>query len=254
MISFFTDDWRVQGISGVLFDKDGTLMDSHVYWGRIIERRAAAIIDHYGLAGDLFADLCKAMGFSLDRRLLLPEGPIALVSREEVLDIVASFLCSRGGHASVNVLSELFVREHEAFLEEIYNYSNILPGVTDLLLLLKDCGVKTAVVTTDTVKNTEEILRYLGLDTLFAAVIGKESTKEPKVTGVPALAALKMLDVQADQAVCIGDAPMDLIMAQKSGLKAGIGVATGQITSAVLQNYTPYCAASMQEFKIGPNI
>lgn len=254
MISVYADNWRLNGISGVLFDKDGTLMDSHVYWGRIIERRAAAIIDFYNLSKDLFAELCLSMGYCLSNRRLRPEGPIALVSREEVIEVVIAFLQTRSVTASAKVLSELFVREHEAFLEEIFDYIRILPGVRDLLVQLKQHGVKTAVVTTDTVRNTGEILRYLELDDLFAAVVGKESTEEPKITGVPAIAALKMLDLQADQVVCIGDAPMDLIMAQKSDLKAGIGVATGQITSAALRDYSPYNVASMEQLTIYSNI
>lgn len=254
MISISSDNWRLNDIVGVLFDKDGTLIDSHVYWGRIIERRSTAIIDFYDLSKDLFADLCLSMGYCCSNKRLRPEGPIALVSREEVIEVVVAFLQSRSIVPSVETVSELFVREHEAFLEEIFEYIHILPGVRELLEQLKQHGVKTAVVTTDTVINTNETLRYLGIDNLFAAVIGKESTKEPKATGIPAIAALKLLELNADQVVCIGDAPMDLIMAQKSELKAGIGVATGQITSAALRNYSHYVVTSMQELKILRNI
>lgn len=250
MISLSANNWRLNDISGVLFDKDGTLIDSHVYWGRIIERRSAAIIDYYDLGKDLFSDLCLSMGYCCSDRKLRPEGPIALVSREEVIDVVMAFLQSRLIVPSAEVLSELFVREHEAFLEEIFEYIHILPGVMDLLEQLKKHGVKTSVVTTDTVINTNETLRYLGIESLFAAVIGKESTKEAKATGVPAIAALKLLELNADQVVCIGDAPMDLIMAQQSELKAGIGVATGQITSTELLNHSQYVVASLQELKI----
>lgn len=254
MISLSAENWRMNDISGVLFDKDGTLIDSNVYWGRIIERRSAAIIDYYNLSKDLFDDLCLAMGYCCNDKRLRPEGPIALVSREEVIDVMMTFLQSRSIVPSAVVLSELFVREHEAFLEEIFEYIHILPGVRDLLEQLKQHGIKTAVVTTDTVINTNETLRRLGLDTLFAAVIGKESTKEAKATGVPAIAALKLLELNAYQVVCIGDAPMDLIMAQKGELKAGIGVATGQITSSKLLNYSQYVVSSLQELKIHRNI
>lgn len=254
MISLSADNWRINSISGVLFDKDGTLIDSHAYWGRIIERRSAAIIDYYNLSKGLFAELCLAMGYCCDDRRLRPEGPIALVSREEVIDVVMTFLQPRSITPSAEVLSELFVREHEAFLKEIFEYIHILPGVRDLLEQLKQHGIKTAVVTTDTVINANETLRYLGLDALFDAVIGKESTKEAKASGIPAIAALKMLELNADQVVCVGDAPMDLIMAQKSVLKAGIGVATGQITSSELLNYSQYVTTSLQKLKIHGNI
>ena len=250
MISLSTEQWQLHGIEGVLFDKDGTLIDSHTYWGRIIERRAAALIACYGLPRELAGDLCRAMGFSRDSRRLLPEGPIALVSREEVIEAVLNFLLPITAAASTETISRLFAQEHEAFLEEIHGYITLLPGVVYLLEQLRRHGVRTAVVTTDTVANTNETLRHVGIAHLFDVVIGKESTKEPKVTGAPATAALKQLGLEAGQAVCIGDAPMDLIMARNSGLMGGIGVATGQLPPAELRTHSDYIITTLHELAV----
>lgn len=43
---------------------------------------------------------------------------------------------------------------------------------------------------------------------------------------------------------------MDLIMAQKSGLKAGIGIATGQIEYEVLKAHSLFVTSSMQKLEI----
>lgn len=250
MISLHADNWKIDSIKGILFDKDGTLIDSHIYWGRIIERRAMSIIRHYSLSNALFADLCLTMGYSIEIRRLRPEGPIALVSREEVIDILHEFLLARQISSSKAVLSDIFVREHEAFMEELLNYIKVLPGIREFLLRLRRYSIKTAVVTTDTIINTHEILRYLEMDNLFDVVIGKESTIEPKITGIPAREALRLLNLKPEEVVCIGDAPMDIIMAQKSNLKCGIGIATGQIGYEVLKEYSPFVANSMQNIEI----
>lgn len=250
MVSLHADNWKIDGIKGILFDKDGTLIDSHIYWGRIIERRAVSIIKFYSLSDDAFPGLCLAMGYSLENKKLRPEGPIALVSREGVIDILQEYLLSKGVPSSKSTLSDLFVKEHEAFMDELFNYIKELPGVRKFLMELKRYSIKTAVVTTDTIRNTHEILRYLEIDDLFDVVIGKESTKEPKITGIPANEALRLLNLRPDEVVCIGDAPMDLIMAQKSGLKEGIGVASGQIGYEALKEHSPFVASSMQELEI----
>ncbi len=250
MVSIATDQWKLDGINGVLFDKDGTLIDSHVYWGRIIERRVKAIIKYYSLQDILFSDLCLTMGYSLAKKKLVPEGPIALVSREEVIEILNCYLASMGVNSSEEVISGIFVKEHEAFMDEIFDYIKILPGVVEFLAHLKKHAVKTAVVTTDVIKNTHETLRYLKIDSFFDAVLGKESFSEPKVTGIPAIEALRLLGLKQEEAVCIGDAPMDLIMAKKGGLKAGIGVVTGQIEHHVLEQYSPYITSSMRDLRI----
>lgn len=250
MVSITTANWRLDGICGVLFDKDGTLIDSHIYWGRIIERRASAIVAHFRLAEDIFGDLCRTMGFDVQKRRLLPEGPIALVTREEVISILEDFLVQKGVPESREVLATLFTQEHHAFLDELFQYVRLLPGVVEVLETLKRFQVKTAVVTTDTIRNTEETLAFLKIAHLFDAVIGKESTVEPKITGVPAIRALDVLGLVPGRVVCIGDAPVDLIMAQKSGLKAGIGMETGQITLDKLEVHSPFTAVSMHDLKI----
>jgi len=254
MISLLGRGWRLDGVSCVLFDKDGTLVDSHLYWGRIIERRAHAVIRRYGLSGDSFAPLCFSMGLDHGTGRLRPEGPIALVSREEVISLLHLELAGMGVDAPEATLGEIFVHEHQAFLPELFNYVRILPGVVDLLVRLKEEGVKAAVVTTDTVPNTHETLGRLGVAHLFDAVVGKESTREPKTTGVPATLALQLLGLPAERGVCIGDAPMDLIMAQKSGLRGGIWVATGQIDGHALGRYSPYGVASLEELQIEKNL
>jgi phosphoglycolate phosphatase len=250
MISISTSNWRIDKISGILFDKDGTIMDSHVYWGRIIERRSAAIMNRYGIEAVFFDDLCLSMGYNRALSRLIPEGPIALVSRNEVITTVINFLIARGIDASRSVLDELFIHEHEDFLKEIHDYTRILQGVRELLEVLVEYNVKLAVVTTDSLRNTEEILSYLGISNIFTTVIGKESTKEPKITGVPARAALADLKLEAEQVISIGDAPMDIVMAQQSGLKAGLGVATGQTTLDELMGYSKYCIPSLSALKI----
>jgi phosphoglycolate phosphatase len=253
MATVRTATWELDGVEAVLFDKDGTLIDSHRYWGRIIEKRAAAIIRHYSLGPDLYEGLCSAMGFSLRDRTLLPDGPIALVSREEVIDAVHRFLLGRQVPSSTGVLADIFTREHTLFLPEMFEHIRLLPAVREILVGLRSQAVKLAVVTTDTIINTRETLRYLGIDGFFDAVIGKESTTQAKVTGGPAREALRMLHSRPEHTVSIGDAPMDLVMATNSGLKAGIGIATGQITLDRLKEYTPYVALSLGDLALSHN-
>jgi phosphoglycolate phosphatase len=249
-VSLETKTWRIDNIGGVLFDKDGTLIDSHLYWGRVIKRRAKALIQHYELDANLLSVTCHTMGYDIDNEKLLPQGPIALVSREEVIKIVLRFLMDCGVPAKEKDLISIFIKEHEFFLSELLAYTQILPGVRQILEELKRNSILTAVVTTDTVKNTEKILSHLNLKSFFDLVIGKESTSEAKTTGIPAKVALKQLGISTDCAICIGDAPMDLIMAKNSGLKAGIGVATGQVPVSTLLAYSPYVVTYMNNINV----
>jgi phosphoglycolate phosphatase len=250
MATIRTTEWEIEGVNAVLFDKDGTIIDSHRYWGRIIERRARAILERYTIDPALFPRICMAMGWQVDLERLREEGPIAILSREEVIAILSRFLSGLGIASSEAVLAELFIREHTAFGSELYKYVNILPSVHEVIERFRACSVKIAVVTSDTVINTHKTLTHLGIDHLFDAVIGADSSKEQKTTGIPARMALDLLGVLPPDSVAIGDAPMDVLMAANGGMKACIGVSTGQIGLETLRRHTPYTIASLGELNI----
>ena len=76
----------------IVFDKDGTLTDAHVFWAEVIRRRAAALVRHFDLTQNETAQLCQIMGLNVATGKLLPKGPIAIVSRDSVIEIVIEFL------------------------------------------------------------------------------------------------------------------------------------------------------------------
>ena len=250
MISLSSSSWKIEQIDAVLFDKDGTLIDSHVYWGRIIEKRSYALIKKLGLNDEIHPELCKKMGFFLEKRILLPEGPIALVSREKVIEVLVNFLVEQGIAATFTEIDKLFIEVHSDFLNEINSYIKILPGVEELLKKIKDKKIKTAVVTTDSIKNTKEIVKLLNIDKYFDLLLGKEATPLPKISGKPALIALEQLNIEPARAIAIGDSPMDITMAKQAHLKAAVAVALGQVSFEELEKETAYVVNGYNELSV----
>ena len=250
MIRLFSTSWKIEQIEAVLFDKDGTLIDSHLYWGRIIEKRSCALIKTFKLNDGMHQALCKKMGFLLEKKMLLPEGPIALVSRDKVIEILVNFLVEQGVSVTFPEIDKLFIKVHSDFLKEINAYIRILPGVEEFLKKIKDRKIKTAVVTTDSIKNTKEIIKLLNIDKYFDLLLGKEATPLPKVSGKPALIALEQLDIEPVRAIAIGDTPMDITMAKQARLKAAVAVALGQVSFEELKKETTYVVNGYNELSV----
>lgn len=242
--------WEIKNVEAVFFDKDGTLIDSHLYWGRIIEKRSRALIKNSNLDDSYHEALCNLMGFSLNKRKLLPDGPIALVSREEVINIVYRYFIKNNFKTSEQEITDIFSDVHSDFINEIYDYIKILPNVSEILTLLKKREIKTAIITTDSVNNTKKIMEFLGLEPYFDMLVGKETCPFPKISGIPAIMAINSLNVKADKTVCIGDAPMDIIMSKNANLIAGIGVALGQTPYDKLLMETDYVLYDYSELAI----
>lgn len=250
MITLYSSQWKIDAIEAVFFDKDGTLIDSHLYWGRIIERRSRALISEFKLRDSLHQELCYCMGFSLKTGRLIPEGPIALVSRREVIEILVNFLAKQNTSAAFEQIDKLFIQVHSDFMCEIHEYVKILPGVEIFLKKLKDKKIKTAVITTDSIRNTEEIMAFLGIAKYFDLLLGKEAAPLPKTSGAPALIALEKLKISNSNSIVIGDAPMDIAMARNAGLKAGVAVALGQLSFEDLKKQTEYVVNGYDELRV----
>jgi len=250
MISLKTDKWQIDNIDAILFDKDGTLQDVHKYWGRIIEKRSKELINVLKLNQSYYQKLCKWMGYSLKNKKLLKKGPIGLVSREEVIKILADLFKKENLIVSEEFLSEIFIKVHKDFLKEMKKYVEILPEAKNFIQKLRTKKVKMAVITSDSIANAKESVRLLGLDGCFDLIMGREHTTAPKVSGIPARIAIKLLKVSKNKTVCFGDAPMDLIMANKAGLKVGIGIVKGQTSYKDLLSYSQFAIRSYNELKI----
>lgn len=250
MVDILTSRWRINDVEAVLFDKDGTIIDSHKYWGGIIEKRSKALREELKLNFSYHKKLSLWMGFSLEKRRLLPEGPVGIDTREEVIRKLTIQLKNEGIEITQKKIGYIFNYVHTQFVKEIQNHLKILPGVKRLLEALKEKKVKMAIITTDSIKNTEEIISLLNLKKYFDVLIGREYSLSPKASGIPARIALDLLKTSRGNTISIGDAPMDLIMAKKAGLKAGMGVALGQIPYADLLKYTRFAIHRFKELKI----
>lgn len=250
MIKLFGPNWELEDVELVLFDKDGTLIDSHLYWGSIIQKRARAIIEHYNMPKESFYGLCMIMGYSLDSGRLSPQGPVALVSREEVIDIVDDYLGRIGVAGSKEAIEDIFSFVHKEAIADIKDISKLLPGAEETLKKMNETGLKLALVTSDSVINTREILKILNIDEYFTLVAGREFCSEPKSSGAPAKKACGQLKIETKKAICIGDAPMDIAMADGAHLKACISVALGQTPASDLRQQNEYVINNYSELSV----
>ncbi|MDD5208179.1 MAG: HAD family hydrolase [Elusimicrobiales bacterium] len=242
--------WKIQGISGLILDKDGTLIDSHLYWGEIVQRRAKAASEFYGITPSAHKVLCGFMGYDTETERLLPEGPVALVSRQEVIKALLDGLRSMRVVPSEEDLGNIFNRVMDDFNKNLMSYILVLPGAEDLLRDAKAAGLKLALVTSDSAVSAGKILRHTGLDKYFDSIVGRETTTEDKSTGVPALKALSDMGLTRDAVVAIGDSPVDAGMSAKAGLKTAVLVASGQLPIEKLKRYSKYVSESLTGIKV----
>lgn len=120
----------------------------------------------------------------------------------------------------------------------------IFPGVKEGLLELKKDGLKLAIVTNKERILTEHGLRAFGLDTLFDAVVTVDDVTKGKPDPEPINRAMEELQLKKEEALMIGDTTYDVLAAQR----AGIDVAVVDWHQTYCSRLTPtYCFHSMKE-------
>lgn len=244
---------QIRDIKGIIFDKDGTLTNSNIFWSEIIKRRSHEIINFTKLDDSHFSYLCKIMGLDLNTGLLLPEGPIALKSRKEVIRCLNLKLNKLNINISDSSISQIFKKVHSDF--SLKSESFIYP-ITNACNFVRNCklnDLRLALITSDTELSAEISLKKIGLIDCFDLVIGGDSGFGNKASGKSANFVSESFNLSSEKIISIGDAPSDYEMTVKSNLKCSVLVETGQVPLEQLQMLSRFSVKDLSDIYINKN-
>jgi phosphoglycolate phosphatase len=187
---------RWTALRAVLFDLDGTLIDSYP--------AITASVNHvrglHGLPPLSEAEVRRHVGRGPDHLMR------ATVGSKDVAGDVAAY---KAHHPSV-------------FKEG----TRLLPGAAEALTFLTSQGLRLAVCSNKPVSFTHELLRLLGVADRFTVVLGPEDVARPKPAPDMLLTALARLGVGPEQALYVGDMTVDVETARAAGVTVWV-VPTG---------------------------
>jgi phosphoglycolate phosphatase len=190
--------WRGKTLRAVLFDLDGTLLDT---------------VD--GIAEGLNQALAEQQLGSVagsQVREMIGHGAPILIARALAL------LQAPAGATDQNVLLERFYAHYGQILAREECTPRIYSGVTAGLSELYSLGLRLAVVTNKHQRFAADLLGRLGLSQWIQVVIGGDSCERRKPDPQPLLSACAALQVEASQALMVGDSTTDVLAARAAGL------------------------------------
>lgn len=250
MISLKTDNWQINEIDTIIFDKDGTFIDLHYFWGKMTELRAQEIIKRYSLDTNLLSQLCLFLGYNQATGKMLKDGITALYSRPIIIEIFCKDLNNIGIKITEKEIESIFDDVNKIFYKNMVKYTKPIDSAIDFIKEVKKLGLKTGIVTSDSKESTLLTLKHFCWESLFDTVIGRESTTETKESGIPVKMALEEINANPKNTIMIGDAPMDYIAAKNAGVEKTILVATGQIETEELNKTSNYTTNTLENVKI----
>ena len=220
----------LDNIKAVIFDKDGTLIDIHHYWASMIKIRASLVAHKWFSNNEqdrIKNHLIDVMGVNLETGKMKPDGPVGVKPRPFNVGVVADFVRKNGYYVTNSEIEELFKIADKTTSEDILPLLKVLPGVKELLIKLKKCGIHSIVASTDVTSRACIAMQKLKLDNYFTQIIGGDQAHNAKPAPDLAELALSFIDCEADRVAVIGDHPFDIMMGESVNAGLNIGVLTG---------------------------
>ena len=120
-------------------------------------------------------------------------------------------------------VERLAARKEALFRRAVRGNIAALPGALALLRLLRERGLRLALVSSTPHANIELVLRSLGVETAFDVIVGEEDVTRGKPDPEGFLLAAERLGVPPGECVVIEDAPAGVEAAKRGGMRC-VGV------------------------------
>jgi phosphoglycolate phosphatase len=190
--------WRGRQITAVLFDLDGTLLDTAADIGLALNRAVA----DFGWA-PVPADAVRAM---------IGRGAPLLISR------VAASQHRTLDEATHAALTECYLDHYGALQDSGEASASPFEGTREALRQLHGAGLHLAVVTNKQRRFAVSLLRRVAFDGWVECIVGGDSCERRKPDPEPLLFACRTLQIPPAQALMVGDSISDVRAARAAGI------------------------------------
>jgi len=178
-------------IKAVIWDMDGVIADTAPYhlkaWQEVFQKRGVKFTEedfrcHFGQRNDTII------------RAALGEG----ISQSEI-DVIAS-------------------EKEENYRQRVRQNIRPLPGAVKLIKSLKEHGCSVALASSAPIENIQLIMRGLGIEDFFQAIVPGREVKEGKPSPQGFLLAAQKLGAEPENCIVIEDAPAGITAAKRAGM------------------------------------
>jgi 2-phosphoglycolate phosphatase len=210
-------DGNKLNVEAVLFDLDGTLLDSIGIYYDIVD----IVFDRLQLPSvprEQFVEAAKDGEFDWD--CVLPDD--ILDRKEEIVKEATEII--------LELYPEMFARDLK-----------IIPGADKILKDITADGMKIGIVTSTpevTMSIKRQMLRKTGMDKLIEVIITADDVQNKKPAGEPLIEGSKRIGIIPEKCVYVGDSRIDIKAGKAAGMRT-IGVLTGFDNHAALGREGP---------------
>lgn len=202
---------------GLLFDKDGTLLDFGASWSAVLRELCMDFC-----TGDVAAAEAMLRAGGMDPATgHCTSGSV--LAAGNTIDLARLWFPAMAEAEIAAMVEHLDLTFHENGIR----HSVLLPGVREMLDGTARAGFAMGVATSDGTAGTKAALKALAIDNYLPHVFGYDSVRRPKPAPDIVHAFAAAAGIPESEIVVVGDNAHDLEMARSAGAGAAIGVLSG---------------------------
>ena len=231
----------LDGIDLLVFDKDGTLIEFHLMWGRWVDQLAARLEAVTGLT--LRQGLYALLGADAATGLVHAHGLLAATPMSRIRTAVEAFVADAGAgaeRAGTAVDAAWDAPDPVALARPVTELGPLLARLRGRVPLF-------AIATSDDRDPTLRTLAALGIADEFADLACADDGIPNKPAPDPVLRLCERLRVPPGRTAVVGDSPADLRMGRAAGVARTIAVLTGVGDAATLEPLADVVLPSIAE-------
>ncbi|CAN5366921.1 HAD family hydrolase [soil metagenome] len=204
-------------IKGILFDKDGTLIDVTGTW---VPAYHEVLGELFGRDAEKIEAMLVAAGYDPAKSNFTSGSILASGTTRELVNVWWP------GLDQEDVLEKLHLLDVEYRDVALKHLKSLMP-LEPILSALRTRGLRLGVATNDTQGSALSHLTELGAAMLFDAVIGADSVTVPKPSGDMVRKFAEITGLAPAEIALVGDNPHDIAEARNGGAGLAIGVLSG---------------------------
>lgn len=224
-------------IRGVLFDKDGTLVDFEATWAALARRMALQAADGDAARAEF---LLEQSGLDVATNRFRADSIFAAGTNADVVELWHP-------HLEGEDLAQTVSRFDAWTAVEGAKSAVPLPGMAGALSRLRTAGLKLGVATNDSTEAARLTVEALGWAPLFSGIYGYDAVAKPKPAPDVVHAFARLTGIAPAEIAFVGDNRHDLETGRAAHAGLVVGVLSGTGTREALEPLADVILASVAD-------
>jgi phosphoglycolate phosphatase len=222
---------------GVLFDKDGTLIEVNDTWVPIYRRM---LMDQFGIDAASADGLMAKAGYEPETGKFRANSILASGTTRQLIDIWWPGLDAAGIAEKIRILDHDYAPLARAVLTPLFDLEPVFAE-------LKSLGLVLGVGTNDTHASASNHMAHIGVIEHFADIIAADTVEVPKPAGNMVRRFAEVTGLAPGDIVMVGDNAHDMDEARNGGAGLAVAVLSGNAEAGDIAHLADHVIASVAE-------